>query len=476
MSLLAIALALSTAGLLAGPLLARIGAGRARWAAALDGLALGLVPLVLGVHLLPHVYEALGPSALALAALGYGSLWWADRRNHQKVNKLGQSIVYPALVLHAISDGAALAAAVAATGGGADRALFAALVVHRLPEGLFLGTTLQAQLGWRRTWLRVAGLALATIAGGLAGEGLLAIAPGWLFDAVVALALGAMLRLVMHSHVHTANDGERAAAGLAFAVGVAIALAIPAEHDALRAAQPGELTVLGSLLPLLVAAAPWLLGAIAVALVAPSLPASAATLGALAITVPLLGAPLAAWRLVAGVVALALVRLLAPSEPEPAADRLSRALDPIATAFVAGLVIAAGLEAALGGDAIARVPSWLQLAAALALAAAPISPLTLTLIAAVLVHKGLTPGAAIACLIASLAPRRPRPFALATACAAAAGLAAMRGPPAIPDLHARLTRAPHAAEWAAAAATGGLLLLALVRQGPRAWLAGGRGK
>jgi hypothetical protein len=476
MSLLAIALALSTAGLLAGPLLAAIGAGRARWAAALDGLALGLVPVVLGVRLLPHVYEALGPSALALAALGYGSLWWADRRNHRKVNKLGQSIVYPALVLHAISDGAALAAAVAATGGGGDKALFAALVVHRLPEGLFLGTTLQAQLGWRGTWLRVAGLAVATIAGGLAGEGLLAIAPGWLFDAVVALALGAMLRLVMHSHVRTASASERAAAGLSFAAGVAIALAIPAEHDALRAAQPGELAVLGSLLPLFVATAPWLLAAIALALALPLEATTAAGLGALAITAPLFGAPFAAWRLVAAAAVFALVRSFAPPASEPQTDRFARALDPIATPFLAGLVIAAGLEAAIAGDAIARVPAWLQLGAALAVAAAPISPLTLTPIAAVLAHKGLAPGAALALLTASLAPKKTRPFAIAAACAAAAGLAALRWPPTLPGLHERLTRAPHPVEWAAAAATGGLLLFALVRRGPRGWLAGARGK
>jgi uncharacterized protein len=228
--LLAISLVISVLGLLAGPLLASLGRGRPGVTAALDGLALGVVPAVLGLRLLPHVYQTLGALAFGLFALGYLAVWLSDRHQHRVASRAGGSLVFYALLVHALTDGASLAAAAGAAQrtGSFGLSLFAALLVHRLPEGLFLATSLLPQVGKRGVWVRLGLLALATCVGALAGDALLRLLPDVLFDGVVALGLGAMLRLVMHSHAPPPRSTAGAvAAALGMIGGLAVAFAIP---------------------------------------------------------------------------------------------------------------------------------------------------------------------------------------------------------------------------------------------------------
>ncbi len=260
-SLLLAALALSGVGLLAGPLILSLGRGRRTTGAMVDGLTLGLVPVMVVLRLLPHVAGELGLGAVGLALAAFMLLRAFDRAHHRAAARVGRAFIYSALALHSFTDGVSLAAAVAVTPSrGADLTLAAAFVIHRLPEGLFIATTLLPTYGWRRTMVRTVGLFLLTVAGGLAGGALLPhLSERW-FDAVVALGLGAMLQLVLHSHADRPTQGiTRALASLSLLVGVAVAILVPAPRDLLTLAQPRELPIVRSFGPLFIETAPALL-------------------------------------------------------------------------------------------------------------------------------------------------------------------------------------------------------------------------
>jgi hypothetical protein len=201
---LVLAVFLSVLGLAVGPLLLAWGRGRALPSAAMEGLTLGLVPAVVLLRLLPHVYEETGPISLALLAGGYGVLWVVERRRHRSLGRVGQAVALPALFVHGTIDGATLGV-VLAPGQAADGGvlLAAALLIHRLPEGLFVARALVPEVGWRRTIGWLAALAMATVGGAVLGDRVLTLAPHEVFHAIVAVGLGAILRLVTHTHERT---------------------------------------------------------------------------------------------------------------------------------------------------------------------------------------------------------------------------------------------------------------------------------
>lgn len=255
--MLLIAVTLSVLGLAAGPLLLAWGKGRALPSAAIEGATLGLVPAVVLLRLVPHVFEEIGPLALALVAAGYAALWIVERRSHRSLGRAGQIVALPALVLHAAADGATLgvvlgdggAAARGAAQGGA--LLAAALLVHRLPEGLFVARALVPESGWRSAIAWLGALASATVAGALLGERALSLAPHEVVHGVVAVGLGAILRLATHTHERTPQrrGGVLAFVG-ALAAGLALNAAVPAAslhgpHE-VPAHAPGPATLAGA--------------------------------------------------------------------------------------------------------------------------------------------------------------------------------------------------------------------------------------
>lgn len=268
-TLLLVALALSGAGLLAGPLILSLGRGRATAGAIVEGLALGLVPTMVLLRLVPHVAESLGALAVALFAGAFLVLRAFDRAHHRAAAKMGRAFIYSALLLHSFTDGVGLAAAIAAGTPGhtaVDVTLTAAFVIHRVPEGLFIATTLLPSYGWRRTLERTFGLFAATVAGGLLGGALLPLLSERLFDAVVAIGLGAMLQLVLHSHAERRTEpSTRALTSASLLLGVVLALLVPAPDDLLARARAAELPLTRSLVPLFLHAAPPLLLAIVLA-------------------------------------------------------------------------------------------------------------------------------------------------------------------------------------------------------------------
>ncbi|MBI4952481.1 MAG: hypothetical protein HY908_10645, partial [Myxococcales bacterium] len=252
-----LALGLSLVGLALGPALYAVARARPGPAAVLDGLTLGLVPALVVLKLVPHVVEHVGVGAVGLAALGYGVVWLADRRSHDLEARVGRSLVVPALVLHAASDGATLGLA---TGHGAEPGaiyLVLAVLSHRLPEGLFLANVLVPALGWRGALLRIALSGAATLVGAALGRGALGALPENAIESLVAVGLGAMLRLVAHDHGSARQTAaSRRFGALGLGLGAFVALSLPDPESVLTRATPGEAPMVDSFVALLAAIAP----------------------------------------------------------------------------------------------------------------------------------------------------------------------------------------------------------------------------
>ncbi|WP_438015811.1 permease [Sorangium sp. So ce315] len=265
--MLALAVALSLAGLAAGPLLVALGQRRALPTSALDGLTLGLVPaLVLSRHL-PHAVEEIGAQAILWAALGYAALWLTEHRRRGAGEVLGREVAFSAIAVHGLLDGAGLALAVVAADGGAHGALFAiAVLVHRLPEGLSLAARFLPAWGWRQLAARLGLLGLLTALGALLGQRLLESLPHGSLEVFIAFGLGVLLRIVVHTHeAPPRGRAARAASAVAFASGLCVALALPSPESIFTHAHASDPSIAASLGALFVETAPAVLAGLAAA-------------------------------------------------------------------------------------------------------------------------------------------------------------------------------------------------------------------
>jgi hypothetical protein len=436
-----LAVALSILGLLIGPALVAVGGRRPGASAALDGLTLGVVPALVALRLVPHLYDEVGVSGPLLVAAGYAGFWFLERRGAHGAD-VGAELVVPTLAVHSVFDGAALALAFTEHGTSqASSVLGFALVAHRLPEGLFIGTTLVPRLGLRRTLRRVGVLVIGTLLGAAGGQELVAHAPEVAVHASSAVGLGVMVRLVVHRHAPAPAQRHAAVATVAFAGGIAIALLVPSPHDLLSCAQPRELSVAQAIVPLVVETAPALLmGFAGIAalrwLRSRVLYATRSVLGALtrdgaaaegvdsfilaplhlldgvgvALSFALLGPTIAAMRVAIGAIGVAMgARAAAGSGGDWGARHsppsLSSACPPlpnalvyafsgparrIGPAYVLGLLLAACVEAGVPRSALESVPPGVVFGACLALAAPiGIAPEALLPALFMLSHKGL---------------------------------------------------------------------------------------
>ena len=229
--MLAAAVAFSILGLALGPIFLAWSSGRVLPSAAIDGLTLGLVPAVVLLRLMPHVHEEVGPLTLGLVAAGYLGLWNVERRRHGAFGRLGQVVALPALLVHATADGATLGVVLGPGAAAVETGalLAAAVLLHRVPEGLFVARAIVPASGWRRAVAWLAALSVATCVGALLGERALSLAPHHVFHGVVAVGLGAILRLATHTHGRApATRREIAVFVVAIAVGLGVNALVPA--------------------------------------------------------------------------------------------------------------------------------------------------------------------------------------------------------------------------------------------------------
>lgn len=192
-------LLLSIAALLAGPILVGLANPDPRFRRALDGYVMVTIAGLVALHLAPVAFHDAGIWAgLALAA-GAALPWMVERRLSDPTRaRTGPTLfAVVGLALHALIDGAALAAPGDAHGHG-HAPLAIAVIVHRLPVGLLVWWALVGVAG-RRAVLGVLGLmVLTTVAGYLLGEPLLHDLPAFGSALFTALVSGALLHVLAH--------------------------------------------------------------------------------------------------------------------------------------------------------------------------------------------------------------------------------------------------------------------------------------
>lgn len=479
--MLAAALALSLGGLCLGPVLEQWARGRARAMVALDAATLALVPGVILLRLLPHLVEDVGISALIGLALGYVALQVAEATSHRGAMTVGLVFVLPTLALHSFFDGAALGVALGHAGLDADRAvLVSALLVHRIPEGLFLASLMAgtARLRWG-----IAAIAAATILGGLVGNELLDHHSGESLHLVVAVGLGVMLRLVIHRHdLELAPDPAlQWTGGVTFVLCLGLVLGFLGPELLWRAASPHELSIGEALVPLFLEPSLVLLVLLVLAeVLARVVPAPEA---AERPADPwICSAVLGAWLLgpwLAAVSALSpLARRIwgrsAPGNGWRSLFALPRARDVLPAYCVWG-VLTAVAEAALPAGAFAGNAALVILLASVVGGWGALG-IGAPLLATLLVHKGAPLEAVLGLLIAAstrdaLPAHRLGVRVVAAGVAAGAGLvlALIFERCAIPALHALGWHVHLTAAWIAACVIGAWILADLSRVGPRWW-------
>jgi zinc transporter ZupT len=171
----------------------------------------------------PHLWHRLGALAPCMVATGYGLFWLIERALEGR--GLRARVIVSVLALHSLLDGASLAVAQHLALGGASAIFIAALVIHRVPEGLVIGALLLPRHGLKVAAAGAGVLAVMTLAGAAGGRELLQRADGWSLSLAVAIGMGALLRAILHRH---GPSRLRAIPGLLSAlIGAVLAVTVP---------------------------------------------------------------------------------------------------------------------------------------------------------------------------------------------------------------------------------------------------------
>lgn len=464
---------LSVLALVAGPLLHRLARAGRGALDALDGFVFVIVGGMVLLAFAPRAIATAGMAGLGAVVAGFVALALAERVTDRTLDRALWPLAVLALGFHEFVDGLALAGWQA--GGHSDALLPTAIVLHRIPVGIALWWLVEPTLGFRRAAIALGLVAMAVVAGFVFGAGLAAHLSGTAVGVVQGFIAGAFLHALLHrpgGHVHAPAHahGWELAAGMGGLAGAALLLAV---HDSelSGAVAAGHLDAGPTFVTLSLALAPVLVLAYALAWIAPPAPAPLAAEGLLA-TLPLCGAAFTGARIAAGALfAIVFRRTFRPGTT------------PSGTPWMlAGLGVASALEPLVEPTWLAALSplAWVAAAAVIGLPAY-LSAGAATPIVAVLVHKGLPPGAALAFLMTAPLPiaaevRRVGGRALGQA-ALAAALAIGCG--VLVDRF--LAPAPFPLHEAAEAPTGvvpvsclmalaALVVLGILRQGPRGYV------
>lgn len=210
-------LLLAVLALAAGPLV-HAAARRLRWAfSAVDGFVLAAVGALVVLQVAPRAVAEGGSGAVVALGLGLFSPLLLNRLRIPLVRARGWmiSVGLVGLALHAMMDGAALAA------GRSDLAW--AIVVHRIPAGIFVWWLVRPNRGPFRATAVLIGLAGCTVLGfGLAQTW--ALQEGYVTSLFEAFVAGALLHVLadhgpeLHGHREEAHSTGAELAGTALAI------------------------------------------------------------------------------------------------------------------------------------------------------------------------------------------------------------------------------------------------------------------
>jgi uncharacterized protein len=182
-------------GLYLGPLLMVGVSNRRRWLDFFDGYILVSIVGLVFVHLLPHGMEEVGWRALAALGIGLFVPFILEPKL-QATHGVTLVAALVGLVLHAALDGVGLSAAHLDHIHGDKLAL--AVVLHRLPVGLLVYSSVALAKGARWAWGAVSLLAAATLWGYGLGEALWASLSASYLAVFETFVAGALLHVVVH--------------------------------------------------------------------------------------------------------------------------------------------------------------------------------------------------------------------------------------------------------------------------------------
>jgi hypothetical protein len=477
--MLATALSLCVAALLMGPVLVRWGRGRAAVESAIDGATLGLLLAVVLLRVLPHLSSEIGLEALAGAAAGYGLFALLEGASHRRAGQIAILVVMPSLALHAFMDGAALAIALDSQDAVDARLLLAAaLITHKVPEGLFVASAIDFSQSVRAAFGRVSLLALATVVGACTGRELLTHARDDVLHLAVAVGIGVVIRLAVHQHRRVSSDrSTNLASGVAFLIAVLVVVAIPAPRVVLGLASARELSALESLTPFLIETAP----GVAIALVVGALIRRARVSNTTAASWSLLIAEVAvSFTLLGAKFALVVGTLRIALKAASRASARVRVADPSSSATLAqyafGIVAAVTIETTVP---IQTFPStaWVVMILVAAAALTKLPPLTSVFVATCVLHKGGGEAGALAVIAgsavaASFVDTSWARYGVALLLAfVATYVFSTRAMIFSPDLHSIGRHAHDWYEWISACVICGWVLREIASSGPRSWFA-----
>ncbi|MEM8767718.1 MAG: hypothetical protein AAGE43_09765 [Pseudomonadota bacterium] len=141
--------ALASLALLAGPALVALAERRPATRETLDGFVLITIAGIVGLHILPEAWDALGAVSvvLFLAGLAFPVLLEAVyRRALERAHLVVLLVAAVGLVVHSMLDGIALLPAVDEN-GHAEHQLAIGVIVHRLPVGMAVWWLLRPRFG-----------------------------------------------------------------------------------------------------------------------------------------------------------------------------------------------------------------------------------------------------------------------------------------------------------------------------------------
>jgi len=227
-------LGVSVAALLVGPAIHRVARREPVTMAALDNFVLVVVVGLVTLEIFPAALAQAG--ALALLSLLLGALGpaLADGPLHRAshgTHAAALTLAIVGVVLHSITDGVALASAHAH--GGDNHALEAAVIAHQLPVSVAVWWLL-SPVGPARATAAMIGLGLATVAGFVLADGLLAaLDTAWL-GALQALFAGFLLHVLAHRSgpVDPHATRARVAASLGGLLGVVVLASLAVDDHA----------------------------------------------------------------------------------------------------------------------------------------------------------------------------------------------------------------------------------------------------